>query len=169
MHHLDFPKVPVLPPEEPLKEVYVIRDDENPRAPVIIHFLLVNSSFRKFSAPGIPRNKNDQSADFNIFEHPDNVYSTFNFTYDKEVIRKFFLQKLIDNFQSFERLERLMEYNVLNNINVIKNEILEGIQLRRRFRTRCTISKNDIECSSMRETEKVAYKFFNKNIISKNI
>ena len=49
-----------------------------------------------------------------------------------------------------------MEFNVLNNIDVIKEEILEGIQLRRRFRTRCTISKNDIECSSMRETEKVS-------------
>ena len=35
MHHLDFPKVPIIPPEDPLKEVYVIRDEENPRAPVI--------------------------------------------------------------------------------------------------------------------------------------
>jgi hypothetical protein len=47
-----------------------------------------------------------------------------------------------------------MEYNVLNNIETIKSEICEGIQMRRRNRTRCTISKKDILASSMREKDK---------------
>lgn len=68
-------------------------------------------------------------------------------------------------FQSFERLENLMEYNVLNNINSIKSVISEGIQMRRRYRTRCTISRKDIETSSMREKEKERF----NSSISKNI
>ena len=85
MHGLDFPKVPVLEPNESIKEVYVIKDEENIRAPVIIHFMLVNDTFRKFSSPGVKRKESDKDGDFMIYEHPTNVYSTFNFTYDQEV------------------------------------------------------------------------------------
>ena len=41
--------------KEGLKEVYVISDYENPKSPVIIHFILVNDTFRKFSSPDVPR------------------------------------------------------------------------------------------------------------------
>ena len=85
IHDLDFPKVPNIDPKEPLKEVYIIKDDDNPRAPVIVHFMLVNDSYRYFSKPGVKRLENDKRGDFNIFEHASNTYSTFNFTYDQEV------------------------------------------------------------------------------------
>ena len=143
IHNLEFPKVPILNPKEPLKEVYVIKDD-NPNTPVIIHFLLVNSSYRNYSKPGVKRSPTDDRGNFAIFENPSNVYSTFNFTYDQA---------------AFDQLARLMEYNVLNNIEVIKREIAEGVQMRRRYRTRCTISRKDIESSSMREKEKERFPF----------
>ena len=41
--------------KEGLKEVYVISDYENPKSPVIIHFILVNDTFRQFSSPDVPR------------------------------------------------------------------------------------------------------------------
>ena len=71
MHKLDFPRVPgkfldffwcltfynlvIDTKKEGLKEVYVISDYENPKSPVIIHFILVNDTFRKFSSPDVPR------------------------------------------------------------------------------------------------------------------
>ena len=41
--------------KEGLKEVYVISDYENPKSPVIIHFILVNDTFRQYSSPDVPR------------------------------------------------------------------------------------------------------------------
>ena len=47
MHKLEFPRVPIIDiSKEGLKEVYVISDYDNPKSPVIIHFVLVNDSFR---------------------------------------------------------------------------------------------------------------------------
>jgi len=92
IHDLDFPKVPILDPNEPLKEVYVIRDNENPRAPVIVHFMLVNSSYKTHSKPGVKRSKNDKRGDFSIFEDPSHTYSTFNFTYNQEVCTVFYFK-----------------------------------------------------------------------------
>ncbi len=37
---------------EPLKEVYVFEDKDNPEAPIVLHFPLVNVSFKQFKAPG---------------------------------------------------------------------------------------------------------------------
>ena len=44
MHALDFPRVPVvdIKADGGIREVYVIHDYENHRAPVIIHFVLVS-------------------------------------------------------------------------------------------------------------------------------
>ena len=35
--------------------MYVISDYENPKSPVIIHFILVNDTFRQYSSPDVPR------------------------------------------------------------------------------------------------------------------
>lgn len=37
---------------EPPREVYVFEDEENPDAPIVIHFPLVNISFKEYKAPG---------------------------------------------------------------------------------------------------------------------
>lgn len=36
----------------PPREVYVFEDEENPEAPIVIHFPLVNISFKEYKAPG---------------------------------------------------------------------------------------------------------------------
>ena len=79
--------------------------------------------------------------------------------------------------ESFDNLSNLMEYNVLNNAKVVRDEISQGknlkkyqpevhserhlvknsikaIKLRRRYRSRCTITKGDILGSSMKEQHK---------------
>ena len=83
---------------------------------VIIHFVLVNASFQKYSKPKVKRSPDDKRGAFKVFENP--VYSTFNFTYEQE---------------AFDDLSDLMEYNVLNNIDTIKGWAHKSDQLYRIF------------------------------------
>ena len=46
--HIDFSRVE----KEPMKEVYVFEDENNPKAPIVVHFPLANLTFREFKAPG---------------------------------------------------------------------------------------------------------------------
>lgn len=53
MHHVPFPRVDMSEHEKNgMQEVYVFQDTENPRAPLIMHFVLVNESFKRFKKPG---------------------------------------------------------------------------------------------------------------------
>ncbi|CAH2312739.1 cytosolic phospholipase A2 isoform X1 [Pelobates cultripes] len=144
MNNLPFPKIdPYIFDREGLKECYVFRP-KNPSVeidcPTIIHFVLANINFRKFKAPGVPRETEEEKdfADFDIFDDPESPYSTFNFQYPNE---------------AFQRLHDLMEFNTLNNIDEIKQAILESIEYRRTHPSRCSVSLNDVE----------ARKFFNKS------
>ncbi|KAJ8011343.1 hypothetical protein DPEC_G00057150 [Dallia pectoralis] len=136
MNKLPFPKIdPKVLDREGLKECYVFkprRDDKN--CPTVIHFILANINFREFKAPGVPRetDKEREFADFDIFDDTESPYSTFNFQYSN---------------QAFTRLHDLMEFNTLNNIEVIKDAIKDSISQRREFPSRCSLSLslNEIE------------------------
>ncbi|KAG5266418.1 hypothetical protein AALO_G00231830 [Alosa alosa] len=43
-----------------MKEVYVFEDKNNPKAPIVVHFPMVNLTFRKFKAPGVKREGEDE-------------------------------------------------------------------------------------------------------------
>ncbi|XP_075038776.1 cytosolic phospholipase A2 [Mixophyes fleayi] len=144
MNKLPFPKIdPHVFDREGLKECYVFRP-KNPSVekdcPTVIHFVLANIEFRKFKAPGVPRETVEEKdfADFDIFDDPESPFSTFNFQYSNE---------------AFKRLHDLMEFNTLNNIDVIKEAIQESIEYRKQHPSRCSVSLNDVE----------ARKFFNKS------
>ncbi|XP_012988747.2 cytosolic phospholipase A2 [Esox lucius] len=129
MNKLPFPKIdPKVLDREGLKECYVFkprRDDK--KCPTVIHFILANINFREFKAPGVPRetDKEREFADFDIFDDSESPYSTFNFQYSN---------------QAFTRLHDLMEFNTLNNIEVIKDAIKDSISQRRENPSRCSVS-----------------------------
>ncbi|XP_061694066.1 cytosolic phospholipase A2 zeta-like isoform X2 [Syngnathoides biaculeatus] len=51
-HDIPFPNIDFNAMEgEPCREVYIFEDKDNPRAPIVIHFPLVNNSFRHFKQP----------------------------------------------------------------------------------------------------------------------
>ncbi|KAF6075460.1 phospholipase A2 group IVA [Phyllostomus discolor] len=148
MNKLPFPKIdPYVFDREGLKECYVFKpkntDVEND-CPTIIHFVLANINFRKYKAPGVPRETQEEKevADFDIFDDPESPFSTFNFQYPN---------------QAFKRLHDLMYFNTLNNIDVIKNAIVESIEYRKQNPSRCSVSLSNIE----------ARKFFNKEYLGK--
>uniref|UniRef100_A0A3P8YX22 Phospholipase A2 n=1 Tax=Esox lucius TaxID=8010 RepID=A0A3P8YX22_ESOLU len=129
MNKLPFPKIdPKVFDREGLKECYVFKPKKGERnCPTVIHFVLVNINFRMFKAPGVPREteKEKEMADFDIFDDPETPYSTFNFHYSN---------------QAFTQLHDLMEFNTLNNIEVIKEAIKESIMYRKENPSRCSVS-----------------------------
>ncbi|XP_006023934.1 cytosolic phospholipase A2 isoform X1 [Alligator sinensis] len=144
MNKLPFPKIdPNVFDREGLKECYVFKPKNSSSekdCPTIIHFVLANINFRKYKVPGVLRETEEEKdfADFDIFDDPDTPFSTFNFQYSNE---------------AFKRLHDLMEFNTLNNLDVIKQAMVESIEYRRQNPSRCSVSLSNIE----------ARKFFNRN------
>lgn len=120
MNKLPFPKIdPKVFDREGLKECYVFKPRKGEKnCPTVIHFVLVNINFRKFKAPGVPREteKEKEAADFDIFDDPETPFSTFNFQYTNK---------------AFTQLHDLMEFNTLNNLEVIKEAIKDRIVARK--------------------------------------
>ncbi|NWS62383.1 PA24A phospholipase, partial [Chunga burmeisteri] len=144
MNKLPFPKIdPNVFDREGMKECYVFKPKDTSSekdCPTIIHFVLANINFRKYKAPGVPRETQEEKdfADFDIFDDPNTPFSTFNFQYPNE---------------AFKRLHDLMEFNTLNNIDVIKQAMMESIEYRKENPSRCSVSLSSVE----------ARRFFNKS------
>ncbi|XP_030915049.1 cytosolic phospholipase A2 [Geospiza fortis] len=149
MNKLPFPKIdPNVFDREGMKECYVFKPKDTSSekdCPTIIHFVLANIDFRKYKAPGVPRETQEEKdfADFDIFDDPDTPFSTFNFQYPNE---------------AFKRLHDLMEFNTLNNMDVIKEAMMESIEYRKQNPSRCSVSLSSVE----------ARRFFNKSNLNNN-
>ncbi|XP_074501749.1 cytosolic phospholipase A2 zeta [Sebastes fasciatus] len=93
--------------KEPQKEVYIFEDKENPKAPIVVHFPLVNITYKHFKRPGMKRETEEEIKAGKVDVHSSNSpYTTQNMTYSKE---------------DYEALVDLATYNILNN----KESILE--------------------------------------------
>ncbi|XP_064148187.1 cytosolic phospholipase A2 zeta [Loxodonta africana] len=107
---IPFPKIVVCPGdlEEP-RECYLFTNAEDPRSPIVLHFPLVNHSFRTHLAPGVERQTAEEKAfgDF-VVNRPDTPYGMMNFTYEPQV---------------FARLVALSRYNVLNNAETVRHAL----------------------------------------------
>ncbi|CAH3029256.1 unnamed protein product [Porites evermanni] len=100
------------------KECYIFKHPTNPECPIVLHFVLVNKTYRDYIRPGVPRLSKDEKKDgnFPIFNDPDKRYSTFNLKYTHEI---------------FDRLSGLVEFNTALNEQLIRDTIAECV-LRRR-------------------------------------
>nr|XP_019580978.1 PREDICTED: cytosolic phospholipase A2 zeta isoform X1 [Rhinolophus sinicus] len=111
---IPFPKIEVLPEdlEEP-RECYLFARAEDPHAPIVLHFPLVNRTFRTHLAPGVERQTAEEKAfgDFAI-DGPDTPYGMTDFTYEPE---------------EFDRLVALSRYNVLNNAETLRHALQQAL------------------------------------------
>uniref|UniRef100_A0A8C1G4Z3 Phospholipase A2 n=1 Tax=Cyprinus carpio TaxID=7962 RepID=A0A8C1G4Z3_CYPCA len=121
---IPFPKIDFKKVEsEPLKEVYVFEDKDNPEAPIVLHFPLVNVSFKQFKAPGVKREGEKElkegavDVDFNSSTSP---YLTHKLTYTPD---------------DFQRLINLTSYNIQNNKDVILNALNKALNRNRERQT----------------------------------
>ena len=117
LHNVPFPKIKEVAKKslnDGVKECYVFKEPENPQVPVVIFFPLVNREFRKFKAPGVQRQTEAEInfGNFDIFDNT-NAYAIWRFVYPNI---------------SFDRMTAMMEFNILNNLHVIKSEIAELVR-----------------------------------------
>ncbi|KAL1786346.1 cytosolic phospholipase A2 zeta [Sigmodon hispidus] len=83
---IPFPRIDVGPRDfEDPRECYLFTNAEDPRSPIVLHFPLVNRTFRTHLAPGIERQTAEEKAfgDF-LISGPDTPYGMMDFTYEPE-------------------------------------------------------------------------------------
>ncbi|MCJ8736579.1 hypothetical protein PDJAM_G00014110 [Pangasius djambal] len=113
-HQIPFPKIDFSKyTSEPKKEVYVFADEKNPDAPIVLHFPLVNVSFKEYKAPGVKRigkkELKEGKVDVSTRSSP---YLTTHLTYSSE---------------DFRRLVDLTSYNIVNNKETIINALKKAL------------------------------------------
>ncbi|XP_036301079.1 cytosolic phospholipase A2 delta [Pipistrellus kuhlii] len=102
---LPFPCVEPSPQDQRQpKECHLFSDPTCPKAPVLLHFPLVNASPKEHSAPGIQDGPTELRAGEVDLTGPNSPYSLFNMTYKEE---------------DFDRLLQLSAHNVQNSQGAI--------------------------------------------------
>ncbi|XP_016067780.1 PREDICTED: cytosolic phospholipase A2 delta [Miniopterus natalensis] len=102
---LPFPHVEPSPQDQRQpKECHLFSDPTCPDAPVLLHFPLVNASFKDHSAPGVQRDPTELLAGQVDLTGATSPYSLFNMTYKEE---------------DFDRLLQLSDYNVRKSQDAI--------------------------------------------------
>ncbi|XP_056402648.1 cytosolic phospholipase A2 zeta-like [Hyla sarda] len=116
---IPFPKITVTEEDEKQpKECYVFMDADNPRVPIVLHFPLVNDTFRKYKAPGVfPETDEEKKFGDFLLEGKDSPYRTKSFTYEPN---------------DFNRLIAVNRYNVLNNEETIKSALKAALDRRKK-------------------------------------
>ncbi|NXS39914.1 PA24B phospholipase, partial [Balaeniceps rex] len=114
---IPFPRVEISKEEEKNpKECYVFSDAEDPRAPIVIHFPLVNDTFKEFKEPGVKRCLSEmEEGKLNL----DNNCSPY------------YLIRLIYSSENFDKLVNLSKYNILNNKDLLLQAIRSAVERRR--------------------------------------
>ncbi|KAM4662825.1 cytosolic phospholipase A2 zeta isoform 2-T2 [Discoglossus pictus] len=111
------------------KECYMFMDPDNPRSPIVLHFPMVNDTFRRFKAPGVKRETEEEELKGNLdLSTKDSPYRTKNFTYEPS---------------EFDQLLEVNRYNVLNSQKQIM-EALSTAMTRRKHRERPRAKKSRV-------------------------
>ncbi|XP_012504584.1 PREDICTED: cytosolic phospholipase A2 delta [Propithecus coquereli] len=113
---LPFPRVEPSPQDQRQpRECHLFSDPACPEAPVLLHFPLVNDSFKDHSAPGVPRSPAELQAGQVDLTTATSPYALFNMTYKEE---------------DFDRLLRLSDYNVRNSEGAILQALRTALKHR---------------------------------------
>ncbi|XP_042322641.1 cytosolic phospholipase A2 beta-like [Sceloporus undulatus] len=113
---IPFPKVDVSDEDRKNpKECYVFSDENNPKAPELVCFPLVDCSFKEYKAPGTKRSPSEMSDGEVNLEKGCSPYATIHLTYAEE---------------DCDKLLNLSTYNILCNKHHIFKAILGAIEKR---------------------------------------
>ncbi|XP_073466499.1 cytosolic phospholipase A2 delta-like isoform X2 [Aquarana catesbeiana] len=98
------------------KECYIFKDEDISNAPIVLHFPLVNDTFRTYKEPGLLRTSEEMSAGDVDVTGPWSPYFLTNFTYSE---------------QDFDRLMKLTQYNLLNHKDLIIKALHTAVERRK--------------------------------------
>uniref|UniRef100_A0A8C9DH98 Phospholipase A2 n=1 Tax=Prolemur simus TaxID=1328070 RepID=A0A8C9DH98_PROSS len=110
VQNIPFPKYELQDDDKSLKECYLMENPQEPDAPIIIFFPLINDTFQKYKAPGVERSHEElEQGQVDIYG-PKTPYATKELTYTEA---------------NFDKLVKLSEYNILNN----EDQLLQALRL----------------------------------------
>ncbi|EHH63006.1 Cytosolic phospholipase A2 delta [Macaca fascicularis] len=113
---LPFPRVEPSPQDhQQPRECHLFSDPACPEAPILLHFPLVNASFKDHSAPGVQRSPAELQAGQVNLTGATSPYALSNMTYKEE---------------DFERLLRLSDYNVQTSQGAILQALRTALKHR---------------------------------------
>ncbi|XP_055448221.1 cytosolic phospholipase A2 epsilon isoform X1 [Psammomys obesus] len=119
--NIPFPSYSIQDDDKSLKECYLMENPQEPDAPIVAYFPLINDTFQKYKAPGVERSPEElELGQLNIYGEKS-PYATKELTYTEA---------------AFDKLAKLSEYNILNN----KDKLLQAIRLaveKKRMRSQC--------------------------------
>ncbi|XP_047432423.1 cytosolic phospholipase A2 zeta-like isoform X2 [Mugil cephalus] len=116
-HKIPFPNADYESLEkEPRKEVYILEDKENPKAPIVIHFPLVNVTYKDYKSPGVKRVTEEeiQAGKVDVCSK-NSPYWTTNMNYTAK---------------DYDALVDLTTYNILNNKESIRDALQKALHRR---------------------------------------
>ncbi|TEA16669.1 hypothetical protein DBR06_SOUSAS20610057, partial [Sousa chinensis] len=117
---IPFPSISPSPEEQcQPRECHLFSDPAHPDAPAVLHFPLVNASFREYSAPGVRRTAEAQEAGEVNLSSSDSPYHYMKVTYSRE---------------DMDKLLRLTHYNICNNQEQLLEALREAVRRRRQRR-----------------------------------
>eukprot|EP00070_Physeter_catodon_P044353 XP_028351247.1 cytosolic phospholipase A2 beta isoform X5 [Physeter catodon] len=117
---IPFPSISPSPEEQRQpRECHLFSDPARPDAPAVLHFPLVNASFREHSAPGVRRTAEAQEAGEVNLSSSDSPYHYLKVTYSRE---------------DMDKLLRLTHYNICNNQEQLLEALREAVRRRKQRR-----------------------------------
>ncbi|XP_047622569.1 cytosolic phospholipase A2 epsilon [Phacochoerus africanus] len=121
--NIPFPKYEVQE-EDNLKECYLLENSQEPDAPIVIFFPLINDTFQKYKAPGVERSPEElEQGQVDIYG-PKTPYATKELTYTEA---------------AFDKLVKLSEYNILNNKDKLLQALRLAVEKKKRLKSQCPL------------------------------
>ncbi|XP_054944269.1 cytosolic phospholipase A2 epsilon isoform X1 [Physeter macrocephalus] len=120
--NIPFPKYEVQEEDDNLKECYLLENSQEPNAPIVIFFPLINDTFQKYKAPGVERSPEElEQGQVDIYG-PKSPYTTKELTYTEA---------------AFDKLVKLSEYNILNNKDKLLQALRLAVEKKKRLKSQC--------------------------------
>ncbi|XP_057344708.1 cytosolic phospholipase A2 epsilon isoform X4 [Manis pentadactyla] len=120
VQNIPFPNYELQEEEENLKECYLMENSQEPDAPIVIFFPLINDTFQKYKAPGVERSPEElEQGQVDIYG-PKTAYATKELTYTEA---------------AFNKLVKLSEYNILNNKDKLLQALRLAVEKKKRLKT----------------------------------
>uniref|UniRef100_A0A671DMI1 Phospholipase A2 n=1 Tax=Rhinolophus ferrumequinum TaxID=59479 RepID=A0A671DMI1_RHIFE len=114
---IPFPPISPSPEEQRQpQECHLFLDPDCPEAPAVLHFPLLNDSFREYSAPGVRRTAEEKESGEVNLSSSSSPYHYSKVTYSQEDV---------------DKLLHLTHYNICNNRERLLEALREAVQRRR--------------------------------------
>ncbi|KAM5240886.1 cytosolic phospholipase A2 epsilon isoform 2-T2 [Hipposideros larvatus] len=105
-----------------LKECYLMENSQEPDAPIVLFFPLINDTFQKYKAPGVERSPEElEKGQVDIYG-PKTPYATKEVTYTEA---------------AFDKMVDLCEYNILNNKDKLLHALRMVVEKKKLLKSQC--------------------------------